>query len=142
MGTIQDLLQEIPLSAVLKERVALAEQKYEGAMKENASLKEQVQLLEQEIANLHAKIPNQRDGGLNDDTARVLAYLFKAEGDAMDVGITAQSLKMEKGVVKYHLDLLDSAGLATCTGGNYLSGHTYWGLTPAGRKFAVENKLI
>lgn len=40
MGTIQDLLQEVPLSAILKERVALAEQRYDLAMNENAVLKD------------------------------------------------------------------------------------------------------
>jgi hypothetical protein len=34
MGAIQDLLTEVPLSAVLKERVALADQKYERAKEE------------------------------------------------------------------------------------------------------------
>jgi DNA-binding MarR family transcriptional regulator len=79
---------------------------------------------------------------LDRDTARVLVHLFGAEGDARDVGITARTLQMEKGVVKYHLDQLNSAGMAKCTSSNYNSGHVYWGLTPAGRKYAVENKLI
>lgn len=142
MGAIQDLLQEVPLSAVLKERVALAEQKYEGAMRENANLKQRVRALEEENAALRAQIPRQRHGGLDDDTARVLVHLFKVEGDARDVGVTARTLQMEKGVVKYHLDQLKDAGFATCTSGNYVSGHVYWGLTPAGRKYAVEQKLI
>jgi len=142
MGAIQDLLQEVPLSAVLKERVALAEQKYEAAVRENTELKQRLVALQAENESLRAQIPKSPAGSLDGDTARVLAYLFHAEGDARDVGVTARALKMEKGVVKYHVDQLDEAGLATCTGGNYLSGHVYWTLTPAGRKYAVENKLI
>jgi hypothetical protein len=142
MGAIQDLLQEVPLSAVLKERVALAEQKYEGAMRESADLKQRVNVLEQENAALRAQIPKRHDGSLDEDTARVLAHLFRAEGDQRDVGITSRALGMEKGVVKYHLDQLKEAGLALSTGGNYLHGHSYWGLTPAGRRYAVEKKLI
>jgi DNA-binding HxlR family transcriptional regulator len=49
---------------------------------------------------------------------------------------------MEKGVVKYHLDLLKDVGFAAVTSGNYVTGHVYWSLTPAGRKHAVEKKLI
>lgn len=143
VGTIQDLLQEVPLSAVLKERVALAEQKYDGATKENANLKQRVRALEEENAALRAQIPQQRQyGGLDGDTVRVLVHLFRAEEDDRDVGITARILQMEKGVVKYHLDQLKNAGFASATGGNYVSGHVYWGLTPAGRKYAVEQKLI
>jgi DNA-binding HxlR family transcriptional regulator len=142
MGAIQDLLQEVPLSAVLKERVALAEQKYEAAMRENATLKQRIQSLEQETVILRAQVPTQIAKGIDEGTTRVLAYLFRAEGDNQDVGIAANRLQMEKGLVKYHLDQLDEAGLATCTGGNYVSGHVYWSLTPAGRRYAVENKLI
>jgi len=142
MGTIQDLLQEVPLAAVLRERVALAEQKYEAALRENAELKKRVTALEQENATLRAQIPQKREGTLDNDTARVLAHLFHAEDEQRDVGIMARALGMDKGVMKYHLDLLDEAGFATVVGGNYLHGHTYWGLTPAGRRHAVEQKLI
>ncbi len=51
-------------------------------------------------------------------------------------------LQMEKGIVKYHLDQLKDKGFATCTGGNYVSGQVYWALTPAGRKYAVQQKLV
>jgi hypothetical protein len=77
MGAIQDLLTEVPLSAILRERVALAEQKYEGAIKEIAALKERVRALEQENAAIRAHVPTQ-DAKLDADTARVLAYLFRA----------------------------------------------------------------
>jgi DNA-binding MarR family transcriptional regulator len=81
-------------------------------------------------------------GGLGEDTARVLAHPFRAEGDSRDVGMMARALQMEKGVMKYHLDRLDEAGFATCTGGSYVSGHVYWALTPDGRRHVVEHKLI
>jgi hypothetical protein len=54
----------------------------------------------------------------------------------------AGRLGIEKGLVKYHCDLLRERGLADISGGNYLHGHTYWGLTPKGRKYAVDKKLI
>lgn len=142
MGAIQDLLQEVPLSAVLKERVALAEQKYEIVLRENAELKEQLRVLRSESATIRGLLPKQEHGSLQEDTARVLCHLFRAENDARDVGITAQMLQMEKGLVKYHLDELKRMGMADCVGGNYVDGHVYWALTPAGRKYAVEKKFI
>ena len=59
-----------------------------------------------------------------------------------DVGALAAVLKMEKGVVQYHLDRLDEAGCAESTGANYLHGHVYWALTPEGRRRVVESKPI
>jgi hypothetical protein len=98
MGAMQDLLQEVPLSAVLRERVALAEQKYEAAMTENAELRRQLRALE----NLRALTPPiNNDDLVDEETARVLVHLFRAEGDTRDVGITARILGMEKGVVQY-----------------------------------------
>jgi DNA-binding MarR family transcriptional regulator len=142
MGTIQDLLQEVPLSAVLKERVALVEQKLELAIGENADLKRRIRALEEENTALRGLIPNEESDGLDGDTVRVLAHLFRAEGDARDVGITARILQMEKSIVRYHLDQLASAGMARLTSSNYNTGHVYWSITPAGRKYAVEKKLI
>ena len=96
MGTIQDLLQEVPLSAVLKERVALAEQKYEIVMRENADLKQHIHALEEDNTALHRLIPRQELGLLDDDAARVLLHLFGAEGDAKDVGIAAGRYKWKR----------------------------------------------
>jgi len=129
-------------TAVLKERVALAEQKSDGAMRENVILKQRVSALEEENTALRNQIPKKRTDGLGEDTACVLAHLFRAEGDSRDVGVMAGALQMEKGIMKYHLDRLDEAGLATCTGFNYVSGNVYWALTTDGRRYAVEHRLI
>jgi DNA-binding transcriptional ArsR family regulator len=146
MGSIQDLLQEVPLAAVLRERVALADQKYETAMREVAQLKERVADLERENAELRAQIPADDEddaASLQPDTARVLVHLFKANlPEARDVGNMAMTLGMERGVLQYHLDRLYDAGLAETAGANYLHGHVYWALTPEGRRYAVECKLI
>jgi DNA-binding transcriptional ArsR family regulator len=141
MGWIEDLLKEVPLSAVLKERVELADQKYEAAMRENEALKRRLTNLEKENAELRARLPHGQEIG--DDTVRVLVHLFKThEMDDQDVGAMARALTMERGVLQYHLDRLDEAKLAECTGGNYVDGHVYWALTPEGRRYAVERKLI
>jgi cell division protein FtsB len=56
MGTIQDLLTEVPLSAVLKERVALADQRYERAKEEIEEQKKRIAVLEREIETLRDQI--------------------------------------------------------------------------------------
>jgi DNA-binding HxlR family transcriptional regulator len=142
VGTIQDLLQEVPLQAVLRERVALAEQRYEHIAEENAELKERVRTLEKENSVLRSQVPTPQTGKFDEATNRVLIHFFRARDEMQDVGNAARSLQLEEGVLKYHLDELKGAGFATCTGGNYVYGHVYWGLTPAGRKYVVENRLV
>jgi DNA-binding transcriptional ArsR family regulator len=143
MGSIQDLLQEVPLAAVLRERVALADQKYEAAVREVEDLKPKVAALERENAELRAHIPPNVGAPLGEDTLRVLVQIFKAgQQEHRYVGVMAGMLGMERGVVQYHLDRLREAGLADTAGGNYLHGHVYWALTPAGRRRVVEGKLI
>jgi hypothetical protein len=80
VGAIQDLLQEVPLSAVLKERVALAEQKLEHAMSENADLIQRIRALEKENAALRGLIPTEEAGGLDRDTALDDRFLETDQG--------------------------------------------------------------
>ena len=141
MGWVQDLLREVPLSSVLKERVALADEKYEGAMKEIEALSGRVIALEKENAELRAQLPQGQK--LGDDTVRVLVHLFRTDDlDGRDVGAMSRALGMERGVLKYHLDRLDDVKLAECPGGNYVEGHFYWALTSDGRRHVIEHKLI
>ena len=133
MGLLQDLLKEVPLSAVLQERIKLAEDRYAAASKEIENLKQRIGALEKENAELRAKIPQDVEVSLSADTSRVIIHLFRArEIEDRDVGAMSYALGMEKGLLKYHLDRLQEAELADVTGGNYLHGHVYWALTPAG----------
>ena len=142
MGWLQDLLKEVPLSSVLKERVELAEAKYEGALKESAGYKQRIVDLQRENEELRAQIPS-KPSSLGKDTESVLVHLFKtASRQDRDVGIMAGELGMERSVMQYHLDRLKDASFAKVTSGNYIDDHTYWGLTPEGRQHAVESKLI
>lgn len=144
MGTIQDLLTEVPLSAVMKERVALAEQKYERAEKEVEQLRAKVSELETEITDLRSQVPSPSDAsdGLDENFQQVMIYLFRARGDARDVGIMAEHLNLERGVAEYYLDQLGERNLASCGGGNSITGYIYWHLTTNGRAHVVENGLI
>jgi DNA-binding transcriptional ArsR family regulator len=143
MGSIQDLLQEVPLAAVLRERVALADQKYEAALRDVEQLQRKVAALEKENAELRAQIPQTKQAALSDDTNRVLVHIFRAEQlEERDVGVMASALGLERSVMQYHLDLLREAGLAESAGGNYVHRHIYWALKPEGRRHVVEGKLI
>lgn len=143
MGWLQDMLQEVPLSAVLRERVALAEERFDKASKENDLHKRRIAELELELQELRAKIPAASRHELADETARLLTYLFKTQAqERREVQFMAKALNVETGIAKYHLDRLKEAGLANRSGGNALRGTTFWVLTADGRKYAVENKLV
>lgn len=142
MGWIQDALKELQLSPVMRERVALAEQKYAQAVAEAEEGRRRVAELEKEVAELRAQLPSKPADGLDDATCQVLVYLFRCRGENCDVGVLAQRLQMERGIAEYHLDQLNTRGLAKAQGGNYVTGAVYWGPTPEGRSYVVENGLI
>ena len=145
MGWLQDLLKEVPLSNVLRERVALAEETYDRAIREIEDYKQRIAALEREneTLTLRAQVPSEPASGLGKDTVRVLVHLFGAEEiDDRDIGAMSRELAMERGVLEYHLDRLKKSGLADVTGGNYALEHVYWAVTPEGRRHVVEGKLI
>ena len=68
MGFLTDLLKDVPLSAVLKERLAEADAKYatlnakhEVLDKENTTLRQLVEKKDAEIADLNSIIKNSTD---------------------------------------------------------------------------------
>jgi hypothetical protein len=141
MGAIQDLLTEVPLSAVLKERVALADQKYERAREEIEGYKKRIAVLEREVETLRAQIPSDGPDALDSDAERALVHLFRAiEIDARDVGYMARTLGIEHGVLRFHLDQLADAGFAGVSGAR--DGHVYWMIKPVGRGYVMKHKLI
>jgi DNA-binding transcriptional ArsR family regulator len=140
MGGIQDLLQEVPLAAVLRERVALADQKYEAALKQVEELKQRVSDLERENAALRSRIPRDGEAPLSKATERVLVHMFNApEVDDRGVAAMAKALGMERNVLQYHLDRLNEAGMAHATASD--ASDIYWALEPKGRQHVVERNL-
>ena len=144
MSLLQDLFKEVPLSSVLRERVALAEEKYERASREAETYKQRIAALERQNETLRVQISSKPVvNGLSSDTARVLVHLFRARDMyARDVGAMAEKLRFERVVLQHHLDGLQETGLAETTGVNCLHGHVYWAPTPEGRRYVVESKLI
>jgi DNA-binding MarR family transcriptional regulator len=132
---------------------------FKGSLPTNEALSDVATVLDQTVCNALAEmgfaaraqefrsLPPQRENNLNDDlsddTIRVLIYMFKAANYlSRDIGAIAIALRLERGIVQYHLERLHEANLAESAGGNYLHGHVYWDLTPEGRRYVVERKLI
>lgn len=143
MGWLVDLLKEVPLSAVLRERVSSAEKKYDKARAEAEALRQEVDRLKREVEQLRSQIALNTDhSDLSHETCNVLIYLFRADGDDCETGLMTDELQMERGVTNYHLDLLQEHGLAQCIGCNVTDGSVYWELTSKGRRHVVERGLL
>ncbi len=121
----------------------------------NEALSEVAVTLDQEVCAALAKsglpvraetfppIQTHSNSDLDDDAQRVLVYLFKTGSvDDRTVRIMSSRLSMDEGMLKYHLDCLDENGFAENAGGNYVSGDIYWAITPKGRRYAVDRKLV
>lgn len=121
--------------------VAFEEKKCEDALQEVEQVKQKVEALERENAELRAQIPQAKEVVLSDDTKRVLMHMFKA-AQGQEVGAMVTALSMEKSSLQYHLELLLQSGLADMVSLNYREGKIYWVLTQKGRQHVVESKLI
>jgi hypothetical protein len=122
----------------------------------NEALSDVARVLDQTVCNALAKIgiavraeqftqpePQQRQNDLREETIRILAHMFKMrDRERLHVGAMAMELQLERNILQYHLDRLQQAQLADLTSFNTVSGHVYWDLTKAGRRFVFERKLV
>lgn len=111
MGWIQDILTEVPLSAVMKERLALAEQKYDEAVAENERLRGRVAELEGENAELRNENEQFRaqlavepvdNPQLSESELAILQLLYRAQKSVPPEAISSQ-LGIEPGRVQHWL---------------------------------------
>lgn len=149
MGFLQDLLKEVPLSSVLRERVQLAEDRWRRAEEETETLRLRVSELEKENSALRDSMALRErrsdsagEAKLDAVTERVLQAVVVAHGVDRDVGEVADRLGLSRAVVEAHLDELKAKGFARMSSSNYISGHIYWSPLPPGRKYALQHGLI
>lgn len=151
MAWIVDLLKDVPLSAVLKERLEFEEARHQATLDENAALldenatlSQKVAALESELSQLREKNPEDSTSGLNDDARRILVYLFENYGNRANCAVRpmCRNFEINEGMLEYHLDDLAASGLAQCTGSNYRDGNVFWGITEQGRRFVVQNQMV
>ena len=105
MGWITDLLKEVPLSAVLKEKIATIEAKNAQTEAENASLKDDLREAKAEIAKLKNQIeafPHKDD--LNETEIKILQ--IAATDQQADADIFAPQLGITPERATYHLNRL------------------------------------
>ena len=125
MSRWMDLLQGIPVNAVLRERILLMQEQHDHVLQENEKLRKRVEELEKENSELHAQVPTKAASSLDEEAEDVMVYLFRSSDDERDVGTMCRSLKMERGVADHQLDTKrrsagpqDGDGLGMAISGN------------------------
>ncbi len=152
MGWITDLLQELPLSAVQRERLSLAEQKYALLETANADLKSKYAVLEsennalkidkenlrQEIQRRDDVVQKEKSHGkhLEKETENTLKMFVKNPRPREDQ--IAQLLGMPHELAMFHIGELDAAKMVV----EHYDEGTFWALTHEGRKYLASHGLI
>ena len=155
MGWITDLLQELPLSAVQRERLALAEQKYSLLETSNTDLKSKYAILEsetealklenvklqQEIQRRDDVIQKEKSHGSRLEEVREKIIVFLVSNDGATDQQIAQHIEIGEQVASFHLQELEAARFARRT---LRVGQrtTPWHVTQESRRYLVTHGLI
>lgn len=146
MGWVSDLLKEYPALSVAKERLAIAEAKFQELENKHAQLSTENERLKAENLQLREKLysfEKAKKGVLQPELCKLLVHLFtNHDHNNTHLDAIARDLGVRSQMARYYLDKLADRNLVVVTGGNYVHGHTYYGLTDQGRAFVVENSLL
>jgi len=149
MSWITDLLQDIPLSAVLREKIGLIETKYQTAetqiaslKSENESLKESNAQLETENVQLKKQIASlaHTDELLDEIDVNILRIIGLSKYNQPWADFIAEELQLHVEEVKYHLNKLESAKYILSA--DYGDGIWQYSFRDKGREYAIKNKLL
>lgn len=128
-----DLLKE--KIALLTEKIAALEQEKSVLQGENANLAKKVVNLEKELDRLRPK-----QGRLKEGPKKLLQILSHPIGPSLEQA--ARELGMTKVVAEHHADALVFAEMIRLSNVLIPGQGTMYALTPKGRAYVVENKLV
>jgi DNA-binding MarR family transcriptional regulator len=101
-------------------------------------IKETKALIEDLEAKLQQQNPAENARGLNETAAKILVIFFRSDRTTLEQA--ARQLGIETGVAEYHADALSAAGMIEI--GAITPAGSMYILTPTGRAYVVENKLV
>lgn len=157
LDSIEKLITEHGSAAILRERIALANDKHAALEKkaasleaENAALKAQLQTAKSEIENLRAELAAHTQAQANasssgassrlEDVREKILVLLASQDGATDQHI-AKTLGIGQPVAEFHLQELQSAHMIRCTL-RVGQRSTPWHLSQEGRRYLVANNLV
>jgi len=144
MGWLTDLMRESPALDVARERLALAQEKYDAVYAENDILKRQLADAEADMAALKsrlAELEGKPPGALEPVEEDILKLLGQGDGRELTVSQIATHLGINKTKADYHVVKLcddDYLGFPLIMGG----GEPEIYVQQRGREYLVKNDLI
>ena len=153
MGIITDILKEIPLSAVLREKIINLETKMSVLEAENATLKTENLTLKNENSDLKALIENLRQeiqrrddviqkeksqgSSFDDIHIKILSYLLLSNDREYSSDNISRSLKLNPQTVKLHIEELKLRKMIKF---KRFPSSLY--ISEEGKQYLIKNKLI
>ena len=142
MCIITDILKEIPLSAVLREKIIDLEKtmsEKDAKIKElEISLQNASLIIEQQTQKTKKLENFSQDTSLEENEIKIILFLANTKEDRRTSENMSRSLKINLQVIKFHLEELKKY--------NFIKYKPYfpssWYLTQEGRRYLIENKLI
>ncbi len=148
----EKLINEHGSSVILKERIALINDKYEAlqyklesSQKENELLKKENEILkgQLELLNTQAQKAASKELLIHPSQQEILKHLF-SNSDGVDESLLARTVNLDIGMLSYHLDelleqgLIDNPGYSMGNGFTGESGRTTHYISKDGRKYVVR----
>jgi DNA-binding MarR family transcriptional regulator len=154
MGFITDLLKDVPLSAVIREKlidaekkVSVLEQKIQSLELENQNLKISLEEKDKEIDRfnkiIEAANQNKSVEELDETEKQILKFFYEKDKKVTPEEI-AQSFSIEIGKVKYHLNNLEKIEYIELSGivrYDLRKPPDKYVITELGRAYIIENNL-
>lgn len=136
MSLFTDILKGLPENAVLRSKVADAEERYAALETENAILKDDLRDAKTEIAKLkkQAEELTHKDLPLTDTDVSILRT-FASTPEVLEDRIIASYCGISFHVAKFHLEQLQDSGYVSSYQGFYSMSHK-------GRAYLIKNGLI
>ena len=140
MGFITDLLKDIPVSAVLREKLQDLEKKYEELEVENTQLKDENQKLEDENQKLNTQIKKLTSSGELCEIEVNILKLLSSHGPELTAEMIASILGLNHTKTEYYLEKMNR---------QYVFSHDYYTerqseyfLSQEGREYLVKHDLV
>jgi hypothetical protein len=140
MSLLSEILKEVPLSTVLKEKIADLEAKNAALETEIAILKDDLRQAQAENKRLKDQIQSLTHSDLDEPLLIILTFLAKREGDVVTDSDLASALKMNTTRARYYAGQLEEKSYVSAE--HHSGVISLYTLTQKGREYAVKNNLI
>lgn len=139
---ILDLLKEVPLSAVLREKIIALETENKSLKEENTILKSKLDDSEQQRRALENQIEQKLIEGHSHALDEIKEKILSAfiEHERLSPEMIAELLGIKTALASYHLNDLNRLNMAVEL--SAYDGQTFWGITQEGRAYLVSHGLL